>query len=124
MELVVEPDVYIPNIDENGNYVDKIYITNKNEGIHCPCSRKDRIYNFSQHMKSKCHQQWIKTINLNKANHFMENMELRNIVSNQKLIIAKMEKELTAKMIIIDCLSQQLVKEMNTKIVDNLLEFD
>jgi hypothetical protein len=123
MELVVEPDVYTPNIDENGNYVDKIYITNKNEGIHCPCSRKDKIYNFSQHMKSKCHQQWIKTINLNKTNHFMENMELRNTVSNQKLIIAKMEKELNAKMIIIDCLSQQLVKEP-PKMVDNLLEFD
>ena len=124
MELVVEPDIYTPNIDENGNYVDKAHMMSKTEGIHCPCSRKDKIYNFSQHMKSKCHQQWIKTINLNKTNHFMENMELRNTVSNQKLIIAKMEKELNAKMLIIDCLSQQLVKDMNTKMVDNLLEFD
>ena len=24
MELVVEPDVYSPSIDENGNYIDKI----------------------------------------------------------------------------------------------------
>jgi hypothetical protein len=40
----------------------------------------------------------------------MENIELRNTVSNQKLII--------------DYLSQQLVKDMNTKMVDNLLEFD
>ena len=123
MELVVEPDIYTPNIDENGNYVDKAHMMSKTEGIHCPCSRKDRIYNFSQHIKSKCHQQWIKTINLNKTNHFMENMELRNTVSNQNLIIAKMEKELNAKMIIIDCLSQQLVKEP-PKMVDNLLEFD
>ena len=123
MELVVEPDVYTPNIDENGNYVDKIYMMNKTEGIHCPCSRKDKIYNFSQHIKTKCHQQWLKTINLNKSNHFMENMELRNTVSNQKLIIAKMEKELNSKMIIIDCLSQQLVKEP-PKMVDNLLDFD
>ena len=31
MELVIEPDIYTPNIDEHGNYVDKIYILNKNE---------------------------------------------------------------------------------------------
>ena len=66
----------IRNIDENGNYVDKAHMMSKTEGIHCPCSRKDRIYNFSQHIKSKCHQQWIKTINLNKTNHFMENMDI------------------------------------------------
>ena len=123
MELVVEPDVYTPNIDENGNYVDKIPILSKTEGIHCPCSRKDKIYNFSQHMKTKCHQNWLKTINLNKTNYFMENMELRNTVLNQKLIIARMEKEINAKMIIIDCLTQQLVKEL-PKMVDNLLDFD
>ena len=123
MELIVEPDIYIPSIDENGNYVDKIPILSKTEGIHCPCSRKDKIYNFSQHMKTKCHQSWLKTINLNKTNYFMENMELRNTVLNQKLIIARMEKEINAKMIIIDCLTQQLVKEL-PKMVDNLLDFD
>jgi archaellum biogenesis ATPase FlaH len=50
-------------------------------------------------------------------------MELRNTVSNQKLIIARMEKDINAKMMIIDCLSQQLVKEP-PKMVNNLLEFD
>ena len=74
-------------------------------------------------MKTKCHQNWLKTINLNKTNYFMENMELRNTVLNQKLIIARMEKEINAKMIIIDCLTQQLVKEL-PKMVDNLLDFD
>jgi hypothetical protein len=114
MELVIEPGIYSPNIDETGNYIDKIPILSKNEGIHCPCSRKDKIYNFSQHMK---------TINLNKTNYFIENMELRNTVSNQKLIVARIEKELNTKMMIIDCLSQQLVKEP-PKMVNNLLEFD
>ena len=123
MELVVEPDIYTPSIDATVNYIDKIPIFSKNEGIHCPCSRKDKIYNFSQHMKTKCHQNWLKTINLNKTNYFMENMELRNTVLNQKLIIARMEKEINAKMIIIDCLTQQLVKEL-PKMVDNLLDFD
>jgi hypothetical protein len=53
----------------------------------------------------------------------MENMELRNTVSNQKLIIARMEKEINTKIIIIDCLTQQFVKDL-PKMVNNLLEFD
>jgi hypothetical protein len=65
----------------------------------------------------------MSSINLNKTNYFIENMELRNTVSNQKLIIARMEKDINAKMMIIDCLSQQLVKEP-PKMVNNLLEFD
>ena len=52
-------------------------------------------------MKTKCHQSWLKTINLNRTNYFIENMELRNTVSNQKLIIARMEKELNTKMMTI-----------------------
>ena len=123
MELVVEPDIYTPSIDATGNYIDKIPIFSKNEGIHCPCSRKDKIYNFSQHIKTKCHQSWLKTINLNRMNYLTENIELRHTVSNQKLIIARMEKELNVKMMTIDCLSQQLVKDP-PKIVNNLLEFD
>ena len=123
MELVVESDVYTPSIDATGNYIDKIPVLTKNEGIQCPCYIKDKIYNFSQHIKTKCHQSWLKTINLNRLNYFMENMELRNTVSNQKLIIARMEKELNVKMMTIDCLSQQLVKGP-PKMVNNLLEFD
>ena len=56
MELVIEPGIYSPSIDETGNYIDRIPKLSKNEGINCPCSRKDKIYNFSQHMKTKCHQ--------------------------------------------------------------------
>lgn len=123
MELVVEPGIYSPSIDETGNYIDKIPVLTKNEGIHCPCSRKDKIYNFSQHMKTKCHQSWLKTINLNRLNYFMENIELKNTVANQKLIIARMEKEINTKMMTIDCLSQQLIKGP-PKMVNNLLEFD
>jgi hypothetical protein len=41
MELVIEPDIYTPNIDETGNYVDNVHLMSKTEGIHFPCSRKD-----------------------------------------------------------------------------------
>ena len=41
IELVIEPDIYTPNIDENGNYEDNVLLMSKTEGIHFPCSRKD-----------------------------------------------------------------------------------
>ena len=42
MELVTEPDVYSPSIDNNGNYIDIIPSFNIiNKGVSCPCgSRK------------------------------------------------------------------------------------
>ena len=62
MELVVEPDIYSPSIDDTGNYVDKVpsfRIIKK--GLICPCgSRRDKYYenyaSFSMHTKTKNHQ--------------------------------------------------------------------
>jgi hypothetical protein len=48
MELIVEPDIYQPSIDEAGNYIDKIPCTLKTNGLSCPCgSRKDKTYDFN-----------------------------------------------------------------------------
>ena len=43
MELVVEPDIYTPSINDNGLYVDKVPPFNYiKKGLTCPCgSRKD-----------------------------------------------------------------------------------
>ena len=99
MELVVEPDIYAPNIDENGNYVDKVPSFSKiKNGIQCGCgSRKDKVYYctsyFANHLKTKIHQKWICEINANKQNYFTQNIELNQTINNQKRIIAKLEKE-------------------------------
>ena len=134
MELVIEPDMYSPSIDETGNYVDKIpsfHILKK--GLTCPCgSRKDKVYettsSFSTHTKSKIHQKWLESLNINKANYFIENQKLNETVQNQRMIIAKLEKDVQNKIMTIDYLTQQLqankTKDKKYNHTVNLLDFD
>lgn len=130
MELVTEPDVYSPSIDDSGDYADKIpSFNNIKHGIRCPCgSRRDKVYEtysiFSQHIKSKAHQKWLQNLNLNKANYYIENEELKTTVQQQRMVIAKLEKELQNKIMTIDFLTQQLAtKNTNQKPVIDLLDF-
>ena len=133
-DLVVQPDMYSPSIDDNGNYTDRIpsffYIK---KGLHCPCgTRKDKLYEsqicFSAHIKSKGHQKWLANLNLNKANYYVENEILKETMQNQRLIIAKLEKEKNNKIMTIDYLTQQLqlqqTKNNISASVNNLLDFD
>jgi len=126
MELVTEPDLYMPSIDNLGNYIDKIpSFNNLKNGIRCPCgSRKDKTYDtygvFSGHIKTKAHQKWLSNLNLNKANYYIENENLKTTLHNQRLIIAKLEKEVQNKIMTIDYLTQQLI---NNKTID-LMNFD
>jgi hypothetical protein len=127
MELVVEPDNYMPSIDELGNYVDKMPAFKK--GLMCPCgSRKDKVYEtttmFSAHIKTKTHQKWIADLNLNKANLYIENKDLNDLVKNQRLIIAKAESEINNLRQTITYLTKQLNNSETKVVATNLLEFD
>lgn len=135
MEITTEPDVYMPSVDEFGNYVDKVPpFATLRHGLRCPCgSRKDKVYTrhgiFHSHIKTKTHQNWLSQLNLNKANYYVENEELKEIVQNQRLIIAQLERTIQTKGKTIDFLSQQLsalsnANVSNTPTVNNLLEFD
>lgn len=92
MELATEPDMYSPNIDDNGNYLDKIPSFNSNalaNGLRCPCgTRKDKVYLsaplFAAHCKTKTHEKWVQDLNTNKSNFFTENQKLRDVVQAQK----------------------------------------
>jgi hypothetical protein len=116
MELSLTSDVYSPNIDETGNYIDKIpSFNNHKPGISCPCgSRKDKVYAnasmFSAHIKTKSHQTWIASLNANKTNHLTENASMKELIHNQRMIIAKLEKDIQVKIMTIDCLTQLLSK--------------
>jgi len=130
MELVTEPDKYIPSIDDNGNYIDRIpsfHIIKK--GLLCPCgTRKDKVYEshsvFATHIKTKKHQQWLISLNLNKQNFFSENEKLKETVHNQRIIIGTLEKEISTKILTVDFLTQQLHQNSLCKTVNNLLDFD
>jgi hypothetical protein len=129
MDLIVESDIYSPSIDVNGNYIDKVpSFVNITNGLRCPCgSRKDKTYDcssyFSTHIKSKTHQKWLNELNINKTNLYVENIKIKETINNQRLIIAKMEKELSIKSKTIDYLTQQIVSKENN-IVTDLLCFD
>ena len=134
MELVVEPDIYSPSIDDNGLYIDKVPPFNYiKKGLICPCgSRKDKIYEshsvFVSHTKTKAHQKWIENLNLNRSNFYVENEKFRDVIQNQRLIIAKLEKDVNNRNMTIDYLTQQLHK-MNNNMTGsistiNLLDFD
>jgi hypothetical protein len=137
MELVVEPDIYSPSIDDKGNYIDRIPSFNIiKKGLLCPCgARKDKIYEthtvFASHIKTKIHQGWLVTLNFNKTNYFIENDILKKTAQNQKIIIAKLEKDIQTKIMTIDYLTQQITQQKqessslnHSKSVINLLEFD
>ena len=118
MELATEPDTYSPNIDDKGNYIDKVPSFHTNalaNGLRCPCGpRKDKIYTshamFTAHIKTKTHEKWLQDLNTNRANFYIENQKLKEIVHSQKIMIGKLEIELTNKNMTIDYLTQQLVK--------------
>jgi|APCry1669192647_1035423.scaffolds.fasta_scaffold00116_11 hypothetical protein len=99
MELISESDIYEPSINELHQYVDNIiHINNFKNGLRCPCgSRKSHLFydkgSFSIHIKSKSHIKWIDSLNANKHNYYIENINLREIINNQKIIIAQLEKD-------------------------------
>ena len=130
MELVVEPDMYSPSVNDIGNYVDKIPPFNTvKKGLRCPCgSRKDKIYEthkiFSSHINTKIHQKWLADLNLNKSNYYVENEQLKTTLQNQRLIIAKLEKDVQNNMMTIGYLTQQLHKTSPNHAVGDLLELD
>ena len=130
MELVTEPDLYSPSIDNNGNYIDIIPSFNIiNKGLSCPCgSRKGKIYEthtvFSNHIKTKCHQKWLSNLNLNKANYYVENEKLKETIQTQRIVIAKLEKDMNTKLLTIDYLTKQLYNISNPTVIKDLLDFD
>ena len=130
MELIVEPDMYSPSIDDVGKYVDKIPSFNTiKKGLRCPCgSRKDKIYEthkiFASHINTKIHQKWLSDLNLNRSNYYAENEQMKTTIQNQRLIIAKLEKDIQNNMMTISYLTQQVNKTNAIHTVTDLLDLD
>lgn len=133
MDLIVDSDIYTPCVDNNGTYIDKVpSFNNIKNGLRCPCgTRKDKTYDcssyFSTHIKSQTHKRWLLDINANKKNFYTENVVLKETIHNQKLIIARLQKEIIIKSNAIDCLTEQWVLKNNlhvADVVEDLIIFD
>ncbi len=129
MDLQVESDIYEPNIDSNGDYSDYLPTTSKfKNGLRCPCgSRKEHIFDtrqsFSGHIKTKTHLKWLADLNANKMNYFTENIKLNETISNQKIIIAKLQRENDENLKLIAHLTKKIEIRDNPNVID-LLSFD
>jgi hypothetical protein len=130
MDLIVDSDIYEPCIDENSNYSDYLPSSNKfKNGLRCPCgSRKEHIFDtrqsFASHIKTKTHLKWISDLNSNKMNYFTENIKLNETIMNQKLIIARMQRENDENIKLIAHLTKKIEVKENPNIVVDLLTFD
>ncbi len=112
-------DVYVPSVDDNGNYCDGNikYVFDNN--VKCPCC--NRIYNsrgiFMQHIKTQIHKKWLDELNKNKHNYYEKYCALEVLTNNQKLIIARLEKEVQQKNKSIkdfeECVSELTLKNFN-----------
>jgi len=115
MDISVQPDLYCPSLDDNGNYIDSFpkFTLNFN-GFYCKCtSRKDKIYETKKslvsHFKTKCHKNWLENLNNNKQNYYIKYIEANEVIRSQKIIIASLNKELDNKNLTINYLTEQLV---------------
>lgn len=128
MDIACEPELYTPSIDTNGNFIDSIGSVSK-YGIRCPCAcRKDKVYDshstFVSHTKTKAHQTWLKNLNTNKANLYVQCKKLEDtltqqqrIIAEQSVKIAQLEQELLTTT---QCLAIQL--KASVVPVGNLLD--
>lgn len=124
MDIALTPDTYMPTVDCTGKYVDRVpRIVN---GLYCPCgARRDKIYTneskFAAHIKSNAHQKWLVVVNDNKANYYMESMQLKETVDQQKRIIGQLEAQIQTKSMTVDYLTRQLTS--NNQQSTQLLNF-
>jgi hypothetical protein len=130
MDLSLESDTYEPCINENNNYVDYLPTSNKfKNGLRCSCgTRKEHIFDnrpsFSIHIKTKTHQKWLLDLNSNKMNYFTENIKLNETISNQKLIIARLQRENDENIKLIAHLTKKIEFKETINVVVDLLTFD
>jgi hypothetical protein len=112
--IATQPDVYSPGINNEGTYVDKIPAqhTFSVSGLRCPCSiRKDTVFwtrqSFASHTRTKTHQNWLSELSLENANLYVKSLEMEKTIKEQKVIIARLEREITHRDITILTLTRQ-----------------
>lgn len=123
--IATQPDVYAPMINNEGLYVDKVPPQHvfSVSGIRCPCSiRKDTVFwtrqGFTSHTKTKTHQNWLSELSLENENLYVKNQEMEKIIKEQKIIIARLERELSHR----DITIMTLTRQFSTHITQTQLE--
>jgi hypothetical protein len=110
MDTTITPDTYTPGINDKGAYVDDIPVIR--HGIYCSCGSRDKMYpnraSFTAHTKTKHHQQWLETLNRNKANHYVESLRYKELAESQQKILVGLENQLVVKSTQLESLEKQV----------------
>ena len=121
MEIATLPDNYSPSVNTDGDFYDSIppnavFATG---GIRCGCgARKDKVYTsrqqFVAHTNTKTHAAWLKSLSANKTNFRDKYLEADQVVKSQKIVIAKLQREVERLKITIYTLSQEMTQLRNS----------
>ena len=127
--LTLTPDLYSPNVNEDGNYIDYIptYKIFEQGGLICPCgARKDKVYDkknkFSSHIECATHKRWIESLNRNKANYYKKYLKLKDLIKTQKIMIGNLQKDIDTKSVLINHLTNQLILNNNLGLKEMLIK--
>ena len=130
MDLIAEPDIYEPSMGQNRDYIDKLPNIHKfKNGLRCACgTRKEHVFynkqSFAIHLKSKTHTKWLDNVNENKLNYYTENIQIQETINNQKIIIARLQKENDENIRLIAHLTKKMEMREHSNIAVDLLSFD
>lgn len=121
MSITVQPDIYVPGIDDNGNYTDNLpsHSIFTNGGIKCTCgTRKDKIYStktqFLAHIKTKTHKEWLCQLSKEHLNYYSNLKKAEEVIHSQKIIISRLEQNISKQDVIINILTEKISKLNNS----------
>jgi len=123
--LVTEPDTYSPSISDDGKYIDMIpTFSGRTQGMRCPCNNHSFTARqaFVTHTKTAIHKRWLETHNANRLNYLQELEQARQLIQQQRIIIAQLEREKNDLRRTIHILSMPTSIPAETS--SNLLDFD
>jgi hypothetical protein len=128
MEIVETPAEYVPHLDHDGTYVDRVPLVVSQIGIKCGCGTKTIFTTRNSmitHTLTKRHKAWLMDVNNNKTNYYSECVKSAKTIKTQQIMIAKLEKEVRTKSKTIDLLTEQINKAADDAInmdIDDLLD--
>lgn len=91
--VAVTPDDYLPYMNSDGVYIDKI--STQIKSIRCGCGTNTIFTTNSKlksHFKTNIHREWLILLNLEKHNHLKELEKYKTLCNSQKKIIQSQQE--------------------------------
>jgi hypothetical protein len=128
-DISLIPDTYEATINEYGFFCDEIPCYDVlSKGIKCRCDSKNTIFKIASklkiHFNSVKHREWLNNLNKNRNNIIVDNIKNSELIINQRLIIANLEKEIIKKDVIIQFLTSELKKNPSSSREINAIDED